>query len=273
MMIGWASVFVALSSVTGIRPAAPAANPALTPGQLADRVRGVFAARCAGCHGPGVERPPGGFGYVLDLERVAGNPGLVVRRRPDQSELWALVEHDEMPPPDSPRGALSPAQKESIRAWIAAGAPDAPPLAPRRRLMRWLGKFHLLLLHFPIALALAAGLGELGSAWRRDPLPSDSVRFCLWAGALAAIPTACLGWVYALAGDGPGLCPRLAAHGLLGTTAAACLVVTALCAERDDLRYGRGLCVRLLLLLCVPLTALTAHLGGLLGRGGDFFPY
>ena len=71
-----------------------------------------------------------------------------------------------MPPPDSPSGALSVNQKETIRNWIAAGAPAEPPapekdLAPPLqeanetpappflwRALAWLGKFHLLLLHF-----------------------------------------------------------------------------------------------------------------------------
>jgi mono/diheme cytochrome c family protein len=91
---------------------------------LAEEARGVFKAKCAGCHGPDLPRPKGRFGYVLDLRRVAANPEIVIPGRPAESELWALVEHDEMPPPDSPHGPLSPAQKEAIRAWIAAGAPE-----------------------------------------------------------------------------------------------------------------------------------------------------
>src|SRR5690242_13521214 len=30
----------------------------------------VFAAKCAGCHGPNLPKPKGRFGYVLDLRRV-----------------------------------------------------------------------------------------------------------------------------------------------------------------------------------------------------------
>src|SRR5262245_3967652 len=93
-------------------------------------VRAVFAARCAGCHGPDVARPRGRFGYVLDLRRVAANPEMVIPNRPDESELWILVQRGEMPPDDSPSGPLSADEKEVIRRWIAAGAPDAREQPP-----------------------------------------------------------------------------------------------------------------------------------------------
>src|SRR5436305_517355 len=112
--------------------AAPAGDPAA-------EVRAVFSARCAGCHGPALAKPKGRFGYVLDLARVAGNREMVVPGTPAESELWELVRRGEMPPDDSPTGPLTADQKESIRAWIAAGAPaggsppataaDAPPAA------------------------------------------------------------------------------------------------------------------------------------------------
>jgi mono/diheme cytochrome c family protein len=91
---------------------------------LAVDVRGVFAAKCAGCHGADLPKPQGRFGYVLDLRRLAASPEIVIPGRPAESELWQLVEHDEMPPPDSPHGPLTAAEKETVRAWIAAGAPE-----------------------------------------------------------------------------------------------------------------------------------------------------
>ncbi len=92
---------------------------------LANAVRGIFQAKCAGCHGPDLPRPWGRFGYVLDLKRLAADPEMVIPGRPTESELWALVEHDEMPPPDAPRGPLTPSEKEAVRAWIEIGASDS----------------------------------------------------------------------------------------------------------------------------------------------------
>ena len=90
----------------------------------ANEVRIVFQAKCAGCHGPDLPKPQGRFGYVLDLRRLAADREKVIPGRPSESELWQMVEHDEMPPADSPHGPLPLAQKEAIRAWIADGAPE-----------------------------------------------------------------------------------------------------------------------------------------------------
>ncbi|HEV3022401.1 MAG TPA: hypothetical protein VGX76_08030, partial [Pirellulales bacterium] len=153
---------------------------------------------------------------------------------------------------------------------------ESPASAPAvlsvvNRFLLWLGKFHLLLIHFPIALVIAAGFAEVLSFWQQTPNPS--VRFCLWLAALAAIPTAGFGWLFAAAGNGAGSPQLLTAHRWLGTAAAVCLVITAIAAERDASRGRRGNFVRLLLTLCIFMTAIAAHFGGLLARGADFFNY
>jgi uncharacterized membrane protein/mono/diheme cytochrome c family protein len=297
-------------------------------------VLSVFSAKCAACHGPDLPRPMGRFGYILDLKRLAGNPEKVIPPNPEESELWGLVQRNEMPPADSPRGALTTEQKDIIRQWIAAGAPDALPgdpkspvaeqnsapaadqsesvatapakLAAADRLLLWLGKFHLLLVHFPIALVLAAGVAEalwivrvemrrfgttrsasegvghgdrscfgwvsiLPTKSKSNPL--ESVRFCLWLAALAAIPTAAAGWLFAAAGNGASSPEILTAHRWLGTVAAAWLAIAAVFAERDARRGLRSNFVRVWLLLGILTTAITAHLGGLLARGADYFNF
>jgi mono/diheme cytochrome c family protein len=277
----------------GIRPGMAYAQLPPPLKDIASEVRVVFAAKCAACHGSDLAKPRGRFGYVLDLRRVAANPEMIVPHHPEESELWELVQRGEMPPSDSSHGPLTPAQKEVIRVWIAAGAPDVSPgglesstsvnpeptvplpteLISVDRILSWLGKFHLLFLHFPISLIVVAGIGEGWSMWRRNPIPSEAVRFCLWLGALAAIPTAVLGWVFAANGNGISSLQLLTAHRWLGTTAAIWLVITALYAEGDTRLGRRSLRVRLLLIGGVVIIALTAHLGGLLARGEDFFAY
>jgi uncharacterized membrane protein len=251
---------------------------------LGAEVRDLFAAKCAVCHGPALAKPKGRFGYVTDLRRVAGNPELVVPSRPDESELWELVRRDEMPPADSPTGPLTADQKEAVRTWIAAGAPDAaeaiaarpagePAVAsPAARTVLWLGKFHLLALHFPIALVIAAAIAEAFRAWRRSAVPSDTGRFCLVLAAVAAVPTAVLGWLHAASGNGVGSPQLLMAHRWLGTSTAIWLVLTAVAAVRDARRGASGR-TRVMLAVAVLLTILTAHLGGLLDRGVEFFDW
>jgi uncharacterized membrane protein/mono/diheme cytochrome c family protein len=287
----WLAVAVSVSAFAGFRPGIANAQSGPPVQDIGSEALGIFATKCAVCHGPDLAKPKGRFGYVLDLKRMAENPEMVVPLRPTESELWILVQRGEMPPSDSPHGALTSEQKEVIRAWIAAGAPDASPVAldpsrsarsepapttfvelgPVDRIIRGLGKFHLLLLHFPIALVLVAGLAEFLSVWKRNSIPSESVRFCIWLGALAAIPTAALGWLHAAAGNGAGSPQLLMAHRWLGTTAAVCLIITAICVELDTRRGARSRFVRLLLICGVLITALVAHLGGRLAYGEEFF--
>jgi len=287
-----------LATSVGIQPDAAPARAESPARDLGGEVRTIFAAKCAVCHGPDRVKPKGRFGYVLDLKRIAENPEMVIPGEPDQSELWELVKHGEMPQPESPRGPLSPEQKEVVRAWIAAGAPEpfaaakvSPPAAadpqPQsqktapaseepasiERSLRWLGKFHFLLIHFPIALVVAAVFGELWSIRQRNPIPSETVRFCVSLAALFAVPTATLGWIFAASGRGAGSPELLLAHRWLGTTAALLLVVTAAFVHRDTVRGARSRLTQLLLLSVALIIMLTAHLGGLMDRGADFFNY
>jgi hypothetical protein len=280
------------------RPGVSLADPP-APGaerDLAAAVRSVFSARCALCHGPHLARPKGRFGYVLDLPRLAANPAMVVPFSPNQSALWALVRNKEMPPSGSPSGPLTAKEKETIRAWIAAGAPaggspsaratsppttrpehgDAgPPPAPRAvgRALRWLGKFHLLLLHFPIALLAAAAAGEVWCGWRGARAPSPAVRFCLCLGAAAAVFAAALGWLHALDGHGAGSPRLLALHRWLGTAGGLWAVAAAVLSERDARRGVRSWGVRVIVLGGALLVAQTGHFGGLLAHGEGFFDW
>jgi uncharacterized membrane protein len=256
---------------------------------LGAEVRAVFAARCTACHGPSLAKPRGRFGYVLDLPRVAANREMVVPEHPDESELWDLVRTGEMPPSDSPTGPTTDAEKEIVRAWIAAGAPPASsstaPLVDNEAVSRtgdvpfvphllgWLGRFHLLLLHFPIALLTAAAAGEGWAAWRRGRVPSPAVRYCLLLGAAAVLPTVLFGWFHAASGNGAASPRILSLHRWLGTAAAAWAVATALLAERDERRGVRSLAVRVLVLAGALLVGLAGHLGGVLAHGEDFFDW
>jgi mono/diheme cytochrome c family protein len=254
---------------------------------LGAEVRKVFLAKCVGCHGPDLPQPKGRFGYILDLPRVAKNPEIVIPERPEQSEMWVLVSRGEMPQADSPTGPLTGKEKEIIREWIAAGAPDAvsqQPTAseastnelavtPTPRLIRWLGKFHLLLLHFPIALMLAAALGEVLSMYRGSRVPGPAVGFCLSLAAIVIVPTVVLGYFHAASGNGVSSPQLLTAHRVLGTIACGWVVVTAILARLDTKHGARSLRVRVALIVGSGVVAMTAHLGGLMAHGSNFFDW
>jgi mono/diheme cytochrome c family protein len=261
---------------------------------LASETRAVFAAKCAVCHGPDLAKPKGRFGYVTDLARVARNREMVVPSSPEESELWELVRRDEMPPADSPVGPLSTAQKEIIRAWIAAGAPPVADEHPRGSeeianaaiavvaspglravsaeddLLRRLGPLHVVVIHFPIALLLAAGLAELGAAWRGRRVPSPTVRFCVQLGTVSAVAAAALGWLHAANGYGSTMPLTLSLHRWLGTAAALWAIGTMALAEVDQRRGARSQWFRVWLFFGAALVAATGHFGGILVHGPDF---
>src|SRR5262249_35426080 len=172
------------------------------------------------------------------------------------------------------------------RAWIAAGAPDVreptpglespaalTPPSPTHRMIRLLGKFHLLLLHFPIALLIAAGISEFLPSQRESRGPSAVVRFCLTLAAVPVRPTVVLGWLHATSGNGVGAPQTLGVHRWLGTVTGVCVIVAAWCARRDARRGVRSSCGRITLVVSVLLVTVTAHAGGLLVHGRDFFQW
>src|SRR5579872_3040447 len=116
----WCLTLSAFALLAGYRPEAAFAQSNAPVSNIGDKVRAIFAIKCAGCHGPDLAKPKGRFGYVLDLHKIAENPEMVIPQRPDESELWVLVDRNEMPPSDSPHGSLNQQQKEVIKAWIAA---------------------------------------------------------------------------------------------------------------------------------------------------------
>lgn len=284
----------AASTIVAIALAAESAR-AQAPNAAHDpavEARDVFARKCAGCHGPDLPKPQGRFGYVLDLRRVASNPEMVIPGKPDESELWVLVARGDMPPTDSPRGPLTAVEKEAVRAWIASGAPEVrvpptgitgapepeqPVAVPARsaaeRTVRFVGKFHLLLLHFPIALLIAAGSAECLAFRRGTREPSSAARFCLTLATVAVVPTVALGWLHAASGNGLGATQLLNVHRWLGTATGAIVIVATLCAWRDARRGARGWSGRATLVVGMVLVVATAHAGGLLAHGRDFFDW
>jgi mono/diheme cytochrome c family protein/uncharacterized membrane protein len=255
-----------------------------TDQELAAKTLAVFSAKCAACHGPNLAKPKGRFGYVLDLARIAANPEMVVPYAPDESELWQLVSRNEMPPADAPAGPLSEEQKETIRRWIGVGTPALDLLseterspnpaasAPsaKRMVLRLLGPLHLVILHFPIALLIAAATTELRRTLRGAQSPTPEVRFCVMLAGIGAAATACLGWIHAANGYGLSAPKLLFLHRWTGTLAALVAVGAAILSEWDQRRGVRSILFRVCLFLASCLVAIEGHFGGMLVHGDDF---
>ncbi|HWE96471.1 MAG TPA: DUF2231 domain-containing protein [Tepidisphaeraceae bacterium] len=278
--------------------ATPAAAGERPPADLGSAVREIFAAKCVQCHAATLARPKGKFGYVLDLPRIASNPKMVARSDPAHSKLWEVINAGDMPPDDAKAGPLADSQKLAIRAWIEAGAPapraalrptaesgavdvsmeqlvepdpDARPASLITRLLQWIGKLHVLVVHFPIALTAAAAGLESWRIFRKSAGVSPVVRFCIFFGAAGAVVAAALGWIHApYSGYATGAAGALRLHRWAGVAAATGAVIAAALSEADAHRGRRTLMFRVALFATALLTGAAGHLGGSLVYGDDF---
>jgi mono/diheme cytochrome c family protein len=269
----------------------------LDPNELPSRVRSIFVAKCSECHGRGLSRPRAAL-YLHELGPLAGNPEWVVPHEPEKSYLWTLIRDDDMPAKGAKAGPLNAQEKEVVRAWIAAGAPVpksssappsstgapeeptgtvAPPPAPvpqplMTRLFAWVGRFHVLVIHFPIALLAAAALAEAIAAWRSSWIPSPTVRFCVVLGAAGAIAAVTLGWLHVYVGGfGSASMTIFAVHRWLGTIGGLGATVIAVLSECDSRRGRRTISFRVALWAGASVVAAAAHFGGLMVHGENFF--
>jgi uncharacterized membrane protein len=136
--------------------------------------------------------------------------------------------------------------------------------------MAFIGKFHPLLVHFPIALVLAAAAAELvviattRQTWRTVAVAN------IRAGAAFGVVTAITGWLLGsstLAEAGPAL----EWHRWVGMACAAGAIGAALLSWRLHVLSQRSALVyRLTLFVTAFLVVITGHLGGTLVWGAGF---
>lgn len=138
-------------------------------------------------------------------------------------------------------------------------------------MLQLLGPLHPALVHFPVALLMAAAFFEIAAWLRRDESLHLAGAWNLALGAPASVVTALSGWALASTmGFEPELKATLAWHRWLGTALAAwAIVCLALWAWQRKAGHGRW-AYRLALLGGAVLVAITGHLGGILVYGPDF---
>src|SRR6516165_3147544 len=88
--------------------------------RLADQARAILQTSCSRCHNT-EGKAKGGFGYVLDRDRLVAQDKLVPGSA-DQSPLFQRIIKGEMPPKEQ-RPRPSPAEVALLKQWIDAGAP------------------------------------------------------------------------------------------------------------------------------------------------------
>ena len=241
---------------------ASAARPGFTQDddkeRLAKDVARVFQTICAQCHDPGGEEPKAlkKWKNAADLQELIDRE-YVVPGKPDDSDLIMILELGDMPPPDSKVPPLKEEELEIVRAWVAGGAPVPKPqetsdsadptsssesLGVIRRTVRWFGKFHPALVHFPVAFLMGAVIAELLGIWSLFGMKEHSdgiVRFCLTLGALGGVGAAATGWMNAeFTLHSGSLVWVLLFHRWLGTATAAVSVIAWIVLHRAGTPEG-----------------------------------
>lgn len=151
----------------------------------------------------------------------------------------------------------------------AGREPAAPPPWTRR-----LGRFHPMVVHFPIALLLLAAMLEIAAVLRKRPAHGPAARPLVLAGAAGAVLAAVLGSLLSeemtLTGTSADLLDR---HSLTGWWTAGLAVAAAAAGEILRKRGGRALraAYTLLLVAGAALVGFAGHAGGLLVFGSEWF--
>ncbi|MBA3237497.1 MAG: hypothetical protein H0T62_03990 [Parachlamydiaceae bacterium] len=151
-----------------------------------------------------------------------------------------------------------PTQGEQLTIKQYGGRPQSWP--------QWIGSFHFIFLHFPLALIPLTTVSELLFAWCRLPIFDYSSRFMLISAAILAVPTALLGLTYSYTTTYSGLLANFVwAHMWAGIATAILAIIVVFLREL----YG----TTKLYYACLVLLLLILNLTGFLGGGMTFGPY
>lgn len=130
--------------------------------------------------------------------------------------------------------------------------------------IRWVGNFHPVILHFPIALLLTGGFAELLFSWSSRDIFDHSARFMILIAAITAVPTVLFGLALGYSLEYPGVFDEMIdSHRISGITTALLLIVAAYLREY----YYRGMLYYIFLVASIISVSVTGYLGGLMSFG------
>ena len=136
--------------------------------------------------------------------------------------------------------------------------------------MAFIGRLHPLLIHFPIALVIAAAVAEVAAMARADERWRTVAVGNVRAGAAFALLATIAGWRLAQAPE-MEVSQLLEWHRWLGTVAAGVTLAAALATGGLRVRSALGVRIyRVALFAAGTLVAVTGHFGGLLVWGANF---
>jgi uncharacterized membrane protein len=196
------------------------------------------------------------------------------------SALFAQEGYEQGNPSAVSREGVSSGAQEAgaVQASQESGGTEAAPgLTTFQHLLEFAGKFHPVMVHFPIALVLTCLLAEILGLLFGKSMFIDAARFLIVLGALSVAVTVPLGWMAAAFEDYSGDYARvLWWHRWLGTTAGVLVILTACLSEVSRSPRG-GLAARTAycagLVVSAATMALTGHFGAMLIQGLDYFKW
>ncbi|MBA3722039.1 MAG: hypothetical protein H0W88_06530 [Parachlamydiaceae bacterium] len=153
-------------------------------------------------------------------------------------------------------------EKESIQEKVKQSNEGGRPIT----WLQWLGSFHMIFLHFPIALINMVAISEFLFTIYKKPMFEISSHFMLIAAAIIAPPTAILGLIYSYSASYSGLMETfLWWHMWFGISTAIFTIAVLFIRER----FG----ISRLYYSCLILLFLMINITGFFGGGMTFGPY
>ena len=136
-----------------------------------------------------------------DPREMGAGPGVTTEQHHDGADEHsdgAATEHgdghDEMETGAMKSGDMHGEEMGSMESMAHDHGTDNSDKSFGERLFIWLGKLHLVVIHFPIALIVGAFAVELFGAIQNRPQWRSAARIMLVVGAIGAVVAAALGW-------------------------------------------------------------------------------
>lgn len=134
--------------------------------------------------------------------------------------------------------------------------------------LEWIGRLHLIVLHFPIALIVMTVVAEWLWIWFDNLIFDHAARFMIIAAAVFALPTALFGFALGYGQNYEGLALDLFMwHRYFGIITACLAVLTAILRERYVRRHASSL---KMYYLCLFILFLCINITGTFGGGLAF---
>lgn len=137
--------------------------------------------------------------------------------------------------------------------------------------IQWFGNFHLILLHFPIALIWVTAFSDVMYLWMKNPIYTELSRITLIGAALFSVPTALMGLALKFSNTYEGIEDTFVFyHMILGLATMFLALLVVWIREKAGFSKGYGIAFILLLIL----VSLTGYLGGAASFGPEvmYFP-